>query len=234
MPETVAAHVLEDIAFKPNVQGLLNRLHIKPESSRASELDQLLAEARELAHPRAMYQVAYITARGENWVEIEGQRFDSRVLQGNLEPLHRVFPYLATCGIELQTWAQGKDDMLINYWAEAIKEEALYNALHALGEALDARYHPGKTASMNPGSLQDWPIQQQRMLFRLFGLEQERVGVQLTETMLMIPTKSVSGIRFATEVDFESCQLCPREGCPGRRAVYDPDLYERRFCLQNN
>jgi len=42
--------------------------------------------------------------------------------------------------------------------------------------------------------------------------------------MAMIPTKSVSGIYFQTEVRWENCQLCPMENCIGRRAPYSPEL----------
>jgi len=44
-----------------------------------------------------------------------------------------------------------------------------------------------------------------------------------------VPVKSVSGIMFPTEMSFESCGLCPREVCPGRRAAYDPGLWEKRY-----
>ena len=123
--------------------------------------------------------------------------------------------------------------MLTGFWAEAIKEMALFTALNSLSDYLEERYRPGHTASMNPGSLQDWPIQQQQPLFELFGLNAAHIGVRLTDSLLMVPTKTVSGIRFSTQVDFESCQLCPRDGCPGRRAIYDPDLYDSRYCKQN-
>jgi hypothetical protein len=53
--------------------------------------------------------------------------------------------------------------------------------------------------------------------------------VTLTDSFLMVPTKSVSGIVFPTEVSFESCRLCPRSDCPGRRAKYDPNLWEQRY-----
>ena len=64
--------------------------------------------------------------------------------------------------------------------------------------------------------------------------QENAIGVCLTDSMLMVPNKSVSGIRFPTEAAFESCQLCPRQGCPGRRAVYDPDLYDSKYCLHGN
>jgi len=70
---------------------------------------------------------------------------------------------------------------------------------------------------------------QQRELFTLLGDTRGPVGVELTETCLMVPVKSVSGIFFPSETHYENCQLCPRETCPGRRAPYDSDLYARRY-----
>ena len=52
------------------------------------------------------------------------------------------------------------------------------------------------------------------------------IGVTLSESFLMIPIKSVSGILFPKEIRFESCQLCPREKCAGRRAPYEESLWQ--------
>jgi hypothetical protein len=77
---------------------------------------------------------------------------------------------------------------------------------------------------MSPGSLSDWPIEQQRPFFSLFDDVEEAIGVKLAKNLLMIPQKSISGIYFPTEVSFYSCQLCPRERCPSRQAGYDEKL----------
>jgi hypothetical protein len=87
-------------------------------------------------------------------------------------------------------------------------------------------------STMNPGSLADWPLAQQRVLFALLGNTEAAIGVSLTPSLLMTPTKSVSGIAFPTEGSFASCQLCPRKACPNRRAPYDPGLKERKYGLQ--
>jgi hypothetical protein len=228
------AHFLDAIPFEPDLPGLIKRLRIRPESAEEREFSQLLDTSREIARPRAVFLTAYITSQGENWVEVAGYRFDSRVLRVNLDGVYRVFPYLATCGMELQSWGDRltatSGDPLLQYWVEAIKEAALFHAVRAVTDQINQLAVPGKTASMSPGSLADWPIEQQRVLFALFGPEEQRAGICLTESMLMVPTKSVSGIRFPTAVDFESCQLCPREDCPGRRAPYDSALYESRYC----
>jgi hypothetical protein len=230
MAEPRLAHVLDSISFEPDLPALMKRVRVKEGSARALELICLLEQALPLARPRALYLEAYVTERGEDFVEIEGLHFDSRVLRVNLENAYRVFPYLATCGEELQVWADGIDDIVLNYWAEAIKEQALYNAISAAHAHLTRHYQPGETASMSPGSLADWPITQQQVLFGLFGQHAGSIGVRLTDSMLMVPTKSVSGIRFPNHDSFQSCVLCPREGCPGRRAVYDPELYDQKYC----
>jgi hypothetical protein len=76
---------------------------------------------------------------------------------------------------------------------------------------------------MNPGSgpADTWPIRQQKELFSLFGDVEAAIGVRLTESFLMIPNKTVSGLVFATESDFATCSLCPRDVCRNRRAPYD-------------
>jgi hypothetical protein len=74
---------------------------------------------------------------------------------------------------------------------------------------------------MSPGSLKDWDLNGQRPLFSVLGDVKGSVGVYLTESLLMIPAKSLSGIFFPTEIPFYSCQLCPRENCPSRRAKYN-------------
>ena len=61
---------------------------------------------------------------------------------------------------------------------------------------------------MNPGSLADWPLREQRPLFGLLGNVRAAIGVTLTPSLLMTPTKSVSGILFPSEETFASCQLC--------------------------
>lgn len=221
--------VLDDISFDPDFKGLLQKLHVKPGHPMAADAERLLNEACEVARPKAMVGLAAVEEKGEDWVVIEGVRLESRVLRVNLDQAHRVFAYVATCGMEMQRWGDGLSDMLHSYWADEIKAMALSAAVRTLTAHLVACYRPGRTATMAPGSLTDWPIQQQKPLFQILGNPTTAVGVELTDSYLMIPNKSVSGLRFPTEEPFESCLLCPRDACPGRRAPYDPDLYERKY-----
>ena len=219
--------VLEDIRFQPDIEGLKKKLRVRDEGGWTDRFARLVHEAETIARPRAMYGVAYVDSRSEGSVVVDGIRFDSRVLRVNLEEAHRVFPFLATCGSELHEWAAAQDDVLQRYYADEIAEAALRQAFGALREYLKERYRLGRTSTMSPGSLPDWPIQAQRPLFTLFGDTEQILGVRLTDSLLMVPSKSVSGIRFPMEQTFASCQLCPREGCPSRQAAYDPALHEK-------
>jgi hypothetical protein len=220
--------ILTDIPVALDVQALSDRLHLRPGSGTFDELAALVAEAESLARPKAMCRLVYVTARDGDSVALDGIPFTSRVLTVNLNSAHRAFAFVATCGVELHAWSESLEDVLHQYWAEAIKEAALRRAMRALGDAIE-RFDPGKLVTMNPGSLMDWPLRQQRPLFELMGDPLAAIGVELTESCLMVPNKSVSGLRFPTEVSFESCQLCPRRDCPGRRAPYDSELYEQRY-----
>lgn len=221
--------VLDSIPFEPELGALLKTLRLEPDSKHAHRVRQLAAEAQALARPRAVYREAYVEARDEGSVTIDGVRLTSRVLRVNLEQAQRAFPFVATCGRELEAWAGAIEDMLERYYADAIMESALLTAQCTFEADLEARFALGHTAAMNPGSLADWPLREQAPLFALLGDVRGAIGVELTDSYLMLPIKSVSGLCFPTEVSYVNCQLCPRPQCPGRRAPYDKDLYEQRY-----
>ncbi len=221
--------VLDSIPFHADREALAKRLRLSPDSDAWPEVLAMVEHAEAIGRPKALYGNGYIEERGDDYIVVDGERFTSRVLRVNVGDAHRVFPFLATCGQELETWGEGLDDVLQSYWSEAIREAALRAASAALVEHLNATFAPGKTSAMNPGSLADWPLQQQRPLFRVLGDTEALVGVRLLPSNLMVPSKTVSGMRFATEETFESCMLCPRPDCPGRRSPYDAQLHRERY-----
>jgi len=222
--------VLTDIPFEIDLPSLMEQLRVEAGSSLAGALVHLSSEARAIARPKAMYGLAFIDSRGDDHVIIEAIRFSSRVLRINLDPVNRVFPFVVTCGTELAEWASSIDDFLYRYWADRIMHLALSDARQALQDRIRTQFGLGTISAMNPGSLEDWPLREQRPLFALLGTAEADVGVRLTDSMIMTPLKSVSGLWFATDVDFASCQLCPRGDCPSRRAAYDQMLYGEKYC----
>jgi len=221
--------ILDRIPFEVDAQGLSELLRIRPGSRSHAEFLPILEEAQATASPKAAFAVASASPSGEDTVDIGGVRFTSRVLHVNLEKAGVVFPFAATCGAELEEWSKGMKGALRSFWADSIMLMALGCAVSHMNAYLKKRTGSGELSSMNPGSLADWPIEQQEPLFALLGDAARAIGVSLTDRMVIRPLKSVSGILFVSEEGFVNCALCPREGCPSRRAGYDPDLYTSMF-----
>jgi len=221
-------HKLKNIPVEYDLESMLDYLHLEKESRESKEFAELLERARETIRPKALYTISYIEEKGRDFVRFKGAKFTSIVLGVNLENTERVFPYIATCGTEVDGICTDHD-MLKQYWLDEIKAKALLAAIQHLYSHIDEHHNPGKLSTMNPGSgaADVWPIEQQKQLFSIFGDVESSIGVRLTDSCLMIPNKTVSGIFFAAEKSFESCQLCPREVCKGRRASYEPDLAKK-------
>ena len=217
--------VLDEIPVSLDAEMVLKHLHLRKESKSIEKNVQELVEiVVPIARPKAVYEVSYVDHKHESSVDIHGITFTSRVLRVNLDEVQRAFPYVATCGRELEGITVPSEDFMRYYCLDAIKGMVMNTARNHLKTYLTKKFALGQVSSMAPGSLEDWPITQQRELFSIFGSVEDLIGVKLTESFLMLPLKSVSGIYFPTQIRFESCQLCAREACSGRRAPYDPDL----------
>jgi len=207
---------------------LMKRVHIRPGSDDAQEFEQLIHLAGQEGKPKALFTEVYVETRGNDGISLNGITFTSAMLRNNLSNVDRVFPFIATCGRELDQVYEYDGDILKQFWWDAIKASLLMSASQHLLRILEYRYQLKKIATMNPGSGDQnvWPIEQQRQLFSLLGDVREQIGVELTDSYLMVPNKTVSGIHFPTERDFRTCQVCHREQCPNRSAPFDPALWE--------
>jgi len=223
--------ILDDVPIEFDIDTLFTKLRIDRESKNGKDIQDLIEAVAPAMRPKAIYEVCYIQYRNYDTVDIGGITFTSRVLRVNLDKVERVFPYVATCGKELDEIVTPSDDLLRQFWFDSIKEMALDAMIKYLTNHLKEKYALGELSKMSPGSgSQDlWPIEQQKQLFSIFGDVEPLIGVTLTDSFLMIPIKSISGIYFPTEIRFEGCQLCPREVCPGRRAPYDENLLKSYY-----
>ena len=86
-------------------------------------------------------------------------RFVSPVLRANLDQVERVFPYVATCGQELDPAPVADDDIFGQFCWDTIKEMALHVALSHLFDHLKEVHALKTPSSMNPGSgdMNVWP-----------------------------------------------------------------------------
>lgn len=220
--------IRKQIPFELDQAALLARAHIEPDSDDAKSFSQLVNVALEKGRPKALYAEMFVDSRNGDDVVINGITFTSRMLRANLDKVDRVFPYVATCGHEMDEVPLPPGEFLAGFWWDVIKASLLGSAIEFLNAELELRYLLGKTSSMNPGAgdADVWPIEQQGVLFALLGGVTPAIDVRLTDSFLMVPNKSVSGIRFPTEKDFRACQVCRREKCEGRSAPFDKAMWE--------
>jgi hypothetical protein len=225
--------ILDNIPVDLDLEAVLRKLRLRNRSeSIIRNIQEMIDLARPVAMPKAIYEVSYVENKKEDSVEIGGIKFTSRVLRVNLDKAERVFPFVITCGRELDGIEVPPGDFVKGYYLDQIKETALHLARSYVEEHLKKIFALGQLSRMGPGAGagDNWPITQQEGVFALLGGRdkvEELIGVRLTDSFLMVPIKSVSGFFFPTEVKFESCQICPREQCIGRRAPYNQKLVEK-------
>lgn len=191
--------VLDQIPFELDIHRLFTLLHLDPIGDYADEVQTLADRAMQVAKPKAMYEVAFIEERGEESVVINGILFESRILQENLSQVEQVFPYVATCGVELDELAIATNDLIGQYCLETIKMLALEASKHYLLEHLRKEYNLKGIMTIRLGYVGGWPIEQQKSLFALLGDVEHSIGVTLSESLLMLPNKTISNLAYAAE-----------------------------------
>jgi len=219
-------HVLDDFPVELSVERTLERLKLDEGRSQTLGVEDVFKTAVILIHTQAIYGEAYVNKRSLDRIEIDGIEFRSRVLAKNLERIERIFPYILTIGDSLENTARSSESITRRLVLETIGDLALGSGLEHLQRHISEQYGLETTSNMGPGQL-DWPIEQQRELFSLLGHVRDTIGVTLTQNLMMVPRKSISGIIFPTEGTFISCQLCQRNRCPSRKAPFDRVLSEK-------
>ncbi len=223
-----AGEILVKIPFRLDPERLMAQAHVESGSNDAADMHALIELAQEIGRPKAAYAPRFIRERDGDGIRIENVWFRSRMLAHNLKNAEQVFPHISTCGHELDRDFPGKGDMLKEFWWDLIKSHLLEAADKHLKNMIQHRFRLHKTVTMHPGSGNTgvWPIEQQKELFSLLGGAGEALGVRLTDSFLMIPNKTTSGLLFETEKVFHSCEVCHRANCISRQVPFNKQLWE--------
>jgi hypothetical protein len=193
-----------------------------PEDEKGREtLCQLLERASGLIRPGAVYKRILIEHTDETGIAAGGLRFSSTILSRCTADSGYVYPFVLTLGDRLEKAAGKSQDLLGQYHLEVLGDLALEICSKRLESHIKKKYAHKKISSFSPGTLEDWQITEQKHLFSLLGQLPSDIGVRLTEHLLMVPRKSLSGFIFSTDTDFVTCRVCDRERCFYRRAPYE-------------
>lgn len=217
--------ILNDIPLEINFKSLMETSHIGLDSDYRESLENVFNTAISIASPKAIVKKSYIDSLKEGCVVVDGVEFRSKILSENLGETECIFPYIATCGAELDSIHINDDDLLEKYFLDVIKNVCLDVSISYLDKFIDEKFGIEETSSMNPGSsgLLVWELPEQQKLFSLFS-DTSAIGVELTGSCLMIPNKSLSGIKFKSNTGFHNCRLCERKNCPTRFENYCKEL----------
>ncbi|MCF8009363.1 MAG: hypothetical protein K9K32_06320 [Halanaerobiales bacterium] len=222
--------VNKEIKTKIDFEQFLKTIKVNKDYKEIDKIKSFFKKANQIAVPKAIYGEAYIDQIEDEKVIIEKIEFKSKIMSVNLKDVHKVIVYIVTAGKEIDQWAEKEDgDILQKYWLSVLQEFVLKEALNKVKDNINKKLLPGLTSTMNPGSLIDWSITEQKKLFELIGDPENKIGVSLTKSSLMLPKKSVSGLIYPTEISFENCQVCPRKKCPNRSAPYQPELLNKKY-----
>ena len=217
-------YVKLDVPFSPSYEKYtkLIRLETYPDAEKAAQT--LFDKTVERLEPKSLISAKYIENRykdgSETVFQVDTTTFRGKVLS-ELDNVHRLFPYIATCGHEMDTYDTSSLDMLAFFWLDTLKIMALGAARLTTAQYIKNTYAIEKVSSVNPGSgnIDIWPLQELSGIFNLLD-QGAPIGVQLTESSLMVPNKTISGMFYESETTFTSCKYCERENCPGRKEPF--------------
>ena len=120
--------------------------------------------------------------------------------------LRRYSATSASRGVVMQASAAELIESWCDYVNDRLKEEAAGKGLY-----LRPRFSPGYG---------DFPLQCQKDIFQALQVE-KRVGIALTDSLLMLPSKSVTAVIGAGRENLscvrEGCEVCTKRNCLYRR-----------------
>jgi hypothetical protein len=182
----------------------------------------------ELIDTRLFYQRKTLERVEKGYVLLKGgPAFKSPKLARTLSDSREVICFITTLGggIDAQIERLMKQNRLSDaYVLDTLGSLAVENIAERFQARMDRECREeGKTVTLrfSPGYC-DWPIAEQRKLFKLF--DSDLCGVELLDSCLMRPRKSISGVfglhpllDDAPKSRYSPCQECYKRDCAVRR-----------------
>ncbi len=196
---------------------------VKPGSSAFEEIEDALPLIRQYGSPKAIIKWANVDRVADDETTIEGVTFHSKVVADKLRDTPRVFLSVVTAGDGLERCGEFEGDPFLNTYDGAL----LFHASMYVVNYMKEKFGFDGSSSLNPGSLPDWPIDNNFALFDMIGNVDE-IGVTLNEAGYIKPWNSGSHIHFSGD-GYQNCSLCRKYSCVGRRARFNRAEYIRIF-----
>ena len=122
--------VLDNIPVKVGLNDVFNKTRIHSRNEVYEEvIQELLDLINPIAKPKAVYDISPVDNKQGDSLDIGGVRFTSHVLRVNLDKVEKVYPYVATCGREIDEIEIPQHEIMKYYFMDQIKEIVARSAL---------------------------------------------------------------------------------------------------------
>ena len=196
--------------------------------SLSSKIVFLKKKVQTLANPVLSYRMYRLETVSKNGVELEGNLcLKSVKLAGTLSGCKEVVCFLGTIGTRIEkeiSRLMGQRRLSDAYVLDVMGSVTTENMVAQFYRRMKKLHETDKKAislRFSPGYC-DWPVTEQKHLFQL--LDAKGVGVQLTDSCLMQPRKSISGVfgiypqhDGSTRNVYNPCLECRKKECQARR-----------------
>jgi hypothetical protein len=214
--------------FKVTTEQVFCGIGYAPGSEPAPRVAGLVSDhidaAQQLVKPSYSYLVSRVElVYGSSVLLDNGTVFNSEIVAHALKKADDVIVFALTIGNELEDEAArlAREGLILqattletigSLYTEHLAdwlETRIGDLAHVWGRTASRRFSPGHC---------DWDVSQQKQVFRL--LRDDCAGIRLTDSCLMIPRKSISGIIGIGDsdiTDYNPCTTCDKQDCVGRR-----------------
>jgi len=162
-------------------------------------LNDIIGELKNKLQIKTGYKIFdYKPAESKDGIIISNVFFKTdRIVQSQLNNIEKVAIFVSTIGSEIENWIKElneKGEILLSYLIDITASEAVENVADLLHDHLKEKMKNqglNVTNRYSPGYC-NWSVSEQHKLFSL--LPENFCGIKLTDSALMIPIKSISGI----------------------------------------
>jgi len=162
-------------------------------------LNDIIGELKNKLQIKTGYKIFdYKSAESKDGIIISNVFFKTdRIVQSQLNNIEKVAIFVSTIGSEIENWIKElneKGEILLSYLIDITASEAVENVADLLHDHLKEKMKNqglNVTNRYSPGYC-NWSVSEQHKLFSL--LPENFCGIKLTDSALMIPIKSISGI----------------------------------------
>ena len=198
----------------------------QPSARIISLVDDYIENYHDLIAPSYSYTFCDIES-------IEGNRIDignsiilkSKVIAGLAEGCYKIAVFALTIGNHLEEMVAhlAENGLVLQATVlDAVGSGATEKLAAHIEERIRKIANAGELITsrrFSPGYC-DWKVEQQEMVFK--ALNGDTAGIRLTESLLMMPRKSISGIIGigppGDDIEnYNPCRTCKKKDCPGRR-----------------